>query len=142
MPSKYHFGKAIEIMAAKAETSTDAYLVNALFEEGIPKTLGVYLVIFIPVIFCRILSTPFEPKFSQEYIEHNEDGTTKKHLFTENIIYSALWELSENFIFDDPNNGTIFTIAKRSPEFSLINEALLKNLDIKALVFSSVHIVK
>jgi len=136
-----YFLKTLSVIEASDDASEDRYLLDALEKEGISSSMGAYLVLFIPIIFCRIISKTFEANFSNEYIEHKKDGTRKKYKFNENVLYTTIWEISESFIKQNSNNTVILKVASRSPEFPLINDALLKKHIIKTLVFSPVHII-
>ena len=56
-------------------------------------------------------------------------------------MYVDIFSLSMNFILDSNNKDLVLKIAGASPELKIINEALLKNLDVNEIKFSILHVV-
>ncbi len=112
-----------------------------LEKENVAVDVSTYLVIFIPLALGRIICGELNINFTDEYEEHLLHVKINKGLLSRNSMYVNIFTLSMNFILDSNNKALVLKIDGASPELKIINEALLKNLVVNEIKFSTLHVV-
>lgn len=132
--------KAVKIFIQYPEAD-DKSIVSIFEDHSIQYPVSVYLLIFIPIAFARIVCKKIEINFTDEYVEHQTNGSIKEGHLSKNLAFLQVYEFSENILESGLDSDIILQIARRSPEFKIINESLLKEVEVNKIVFSPLHIV-
>ena len=118
----------------------DGQLSLVLIDSGIPKELVNFFLAFIPMAFTRIIFSNLNVNFTKEYIIHHKSGVEECGVLTENEHFLKVWDCCAKIISEGVDRDAIINLAGRSSEFKIINEFLLKGVDVGEVKFTPVHV--
>lgn len=136
----HDISRAIKIFLLNPEAD-DKPMLSILEDHGIPNKSANYLVLYIPLAFSRIVCKDLAVNFTNEYVEHYQDGKTETGSLSNNEMFLQVQKCSEQIISEGIGSDSILNIAGRSHEFKLVNDALNKGIELSKVKFSSIHFV-
>lgn len=115
-------------------------LLKRIVKLGIDKKLASDLLTFIPIAMCREILPNFH--FPASYIEKSKYNEDKEIKYKHNSVYMDVEIIIRSILASGFSQDSVLKIAGRSPEFHVINDFLLKGVDIDNIALGLVHIDK
>lgn len=135
-----YISQAIEVFSKNANVE-DRPMLDILKNNNIPNNIAILLLFYIPLAFSRIVCKHLDVQFSDEFVEHYNNGITRTGILSQNQLFRQVYLFVENVMNGGIDSDSILSIAGRSHEFKLVNDALNKGFEAKDLKFSPIQFV-
>ena len=120
--------KTIRVLCDDPE-SEDSELIDRLVEEGLERDYAVRLVLFVPVVYARLILDGLKVRFSDRFRVSYGNGRQSSD---RRLDSDPVWVEAQSFAKDNIrqlSSEERLKVAGRSPEFDVINQALNAGLD-------------
>jgi hypothetical protein len=109
--------------------SQDSELIDRLVEEGLERDYATRLVLFVPVVYARLILGGLKVRFSDSFRRSYGNGrqSSNKELDSDPVWVEAQSYAKNNI--RQLSSEERLKVAGRSPEFSVISQALNAGLD-------------
>jgi hypothetical protein len=103
----------------------DVAIYNALVADGVERQSAARLVVFLPMVYCRLLLADSGARFSSEYRTALTDGTVSPvKLLVNEPLWNEAMEFAKAEIEDGLSRQDVLAIAGRSAELHAVNQLL------------------
>ncbi len=129
----------IAVNVLKHSTSLDDVAIcRVLVAKGVERRSASRLVVFLPMVYCRLLLTNSGARFSNKYRSTFPDGTVSPDKL---LVDEPLWNDAMEFAKAEIENGVsgqdVLNIAGRSAEFHAANQLLERGSKLENLEFEA-----
>lgn len=129
------FSKSVAILRSSPEKG-DEEVYRRLVADGIDSHLAGQLVVFLPMVYCRILLADSGAKFSPTFCRRLPDGQiSPEQPFSVEPLWNAAFEFASAEVKRGVSAKDLLAVAGRSAEFDAANQLLKKGSYLKDIVF-------
>lgn len=129
--------KAVDVIRSSTALD-DAAIYKVLIADGVERESAARLVVFLPMVYCRLLLANSGAIFSNKYRSTLPDGTVS---LVKLLVNEPLWNEAMEFAKAEIEGGVsgqdVLAIAGRSAEFHAANQLLERGSKLENLGFDA-----
>ena len=121
-----------------AQDADDLGVFKTLVAHGIESSIAARLVIFLPMVYCRLLLAKSGARFSERFKTVLPDGTTSvERLLVDEVPWNEAMDFAKSEIAGGIDGQAVLAVAQRSAEFSAVNQVVERGSKLEDIRFTA-----
>jgi hypothetical protein len=125
--SKESISQAVQLLCQYREDGDDE-IIERLVQGGIERPYATRLVLFLPLIYSRLILRKLGIQFSMTYRTRLDAHSSREKLLASEPVWTEVEEYASDHVGDLSRDERLW-VAGRSPEFKVVNAALNTGAD-------------